>query len=189
VAQAVVGWRGEAVVLVERLGGLLAGQSSGGGPSGDQETSGDARFGGQDHDDSVWLGSGRCGGCGVDCAFWVVAGWLCIAPRAILIARAEPENSILEVVQAWSRKPRGCKLVVLGKYEASHAYQRAVQAAASAEVIFPGAIYEKPVVQALRFHARFYVHGHQVEGLILRWWSLWVRAMRCWRMTTLTTVG
>jgi glycosyltransferase involved in cell wall biosynthesis len=83
---------------------------------------------------------------------------------AILIARAEPENSILEVVQAWSRKPRGCKLVVLGKYEAGHAYQRAVQAAASAEVIFPGAIYEKPVVQALRFHARFYVHGHQVGG-------------------------
>jgi glycosyltransferase involved in cell wall biosynthesis len=81
-----------------------------------------------------------------------------------LIARAEPENSVLEVVQAWSRKPRGCKLVVLGKYEAGHAYQRAVQAAASAEVIFPGAIYEKPVVQALRFHARFYVHGHQVGG-------------------------
>jgi hypothetical protein len=81
-----------------------------------------------------------------------------------LIARAEPENSILEVVQAWSRKPRGCKLVVLGKYEAGHAYQRAVQAAASAEVFFPGAIYEKPVVQALRFHARFYVHGHQVGG-------------------------
>ncbi|OYY94935.1 MAG: glycosyl transferase [Hydrogenophilales bacterium 28-61-23] len=83
---------------------------------------------------------------------------------AILIARAEPENSILEVVRAWSRKPRGCKLVVLGKYEAGHVYQRAVQEAASAEVIFPGAVYEKPVVQALRFHARFYVHGHQVGG-------------------------
>ena len=37
---------------------------------------------------------------------------------------------------------------------------RAVQSAASAEVIVPGAVYEKPVVQGLRFHARFYVHGH-----------------------------
>ena len=83
---------------------------------------------------------------------------------AILIARAEPENSILEVVRAWSRKPRGCKLVVLGKYETGHAYQRAVKVAASDEVIFPGAIYDKAVVQALRFHARFYVHGHQVGG-------------------------
>jgi glycosyltransferase involved in cell wall biosynthesis len=83
---------------------------------------------------------------------------------AILIARAEPENSILEVVSAWSRRARNMKLVVLGKYESSHAYQRAVQAAASSEVLFPGAIYDKAVVQALRFHARFYVHGHRVGG-------------------------
>lgn len=83
---------------------------------------------------------------------------------AILIARAEPENSILEVVKAWSRQPRGFKLVVLGKYEAGHVYQQAVKEAASDEVSFPGAIYDKAVVQALRFHARFYVHGHTVGG-------------------------
>lgn len=83
---------------------------------------------------------------------------------AILIARAEPENSILEVVRAWSRRVRGVKLVVLGKYESTHAYQRAVQAAASSEVLFLGAIYDKAVVQALRFFTRFYVHGHRVGG-------------------------
>lgn len=83
---------------------------------------------------------------------------------AILIARAEPENSILEVVRAWSRRTRGLKLVVLGKYESSHPYQLSVQEAASSEVIFPGAIYDKAVVQALRFHACFYVHGHRVGG-------------------------
>ena len=37
-------------------------------------------------------------------------------------------------------------------------------AAASDEVIFPGAIYDAPVVQALRFHCRFYLHGHRVGG-------------------------
>lgn len=83
---------------------------------------------------------------------------------AILIARAEPENSILEVVRAWSRKPRGCKLLVLGKYDPDHAYQRAVKTAASEEVIFVGATYDKAEVQALRFHARLYVHGHRVGG-------------------------
>lgn len=83
---------------------------------------------------------------------------------AIVIARAEPENSILEVVRAWSRKPRGCKLAILGTYEPEHAFQCAVQEAASSEVLFLGAIYDKPLVQALRFHARFYVHGHQVGG-------------------------
>jgi len=36
--------------------------------------------------------------------------------------------------------------------------------AASDEVTFPGAIYEAPIVQALRFYARFYLHGHRVGG-------------------------
>lgn len=81
-----------------------------------------------------------------------------------LIARPEPENTILEIVRGYSEKPRGVKLVVLGDYLASNAYHRAVRAAASDEVVFPGAIYAKPVVQALRFHSLAYVHGHQVGG-------------------------
>ena len=83
---------------------------------------------------------------------------------ALLIARAEPENSILEVVRAFSRKARGIKLAVLGKYDVAHAYQRQVMEAAGPEVKFLGAIYDKAVVSALRFHARLYVHGHQVGG-------------------------
>jgi glycosyltransferase involved in cell wall biosynthesis len=83
---------------------------------------------------------------------------------ATLIARAEPENSILEVVRAFSRRERGIKLVVLGKYDRGHAYQRRVLEAASDEVVFPGAVYDKAVLAALRFHSLFYVHGHQVGG-------------------------
>jgi glycosyltransferase involved in cell wall biosynthesis len=83
---------------------------------------------------------------------------------AVLIARAEPENSVLEVVRAWSRRPRNCQLVVLGHYDPTHTYQRAVRAAAGPEVVFAGAIYAKATVNALRFFARFYVHGHRVGG-------------------------
>lgn len=83
---------------------------------------------------------------------------------ALLIARPEPENSILQVVRAWSLRRRNLRLVVLGKYERDRAYQRAVLKAASEEVVFTGAIYEKRIVQTLRFFARFYVHGHQVGG-------------------------
>lgn len=83
---------------------------------------------------------------------------------AILIARAEPENSILEVVKAWSRERRNARLVVLGKYETDHAYQRTVKAAASDEVLFPGAIYDKNVVESLRYFSMAYIHGHQVGG-------------------------
>lgn len=81
-----------------------------------------------------------------------------------VIARPEPENSLLEIVQGFSAKPRGFQLVVLGNYHDNNAYHRAVQAAASAEVKFVGAIYDKALVQALRFHSAAYVHGHQVGG-------------------------
>jgi len=81
-----------------------------------------------------------------------------------VIARAEPENSILEVVQGFSSKRRDYKLVVLGNYQESNTYHQAIKSVASAEVIFVGAIYDKAVVQALRFHSAAYVHGHQVGG-------------------------
>lgn len=83
----------------------------------------------------------------------------------LVIARPEPENSILEVVAAFSKYPRGYKLVVLGKY-APHLnpYHKEVIAAASDEVLFPGAIYDTEIVQALRYYARLYIHGHTVGG-------------------------
>lgn len=81
-----------------------------------------------------------------------------------VIARPEPENSILEIVSAFSQRPRNCHLAVLGNYAKTNAYHRAVQAAAGPEVRFLGAIYDKKVVQALRFHSLAYVHGHQVGG-------------------------
>jgi glycosyltransferase involved in cell wall biosynthesis len=81
-----------------------------------------------------------------------------------VIARAEPENSLLEIVQGFSSKPRGYKLVVLGNYSTHNAYHQAVKQAASDEVIFPGAIYDKTIVQALRYFSAAHIHGHQVGG-------------------------
>jgi glycosyltransferase involved in cell wall biosynthesis len=89
-----------------------------------------------------------------------------LTPRGFLvsIARIEPDNNILTLVEAFARQPRGAKLVVLGTFDSGNAYHAAVKAAANAEVIFPGAIYEAERVQALRFHARAYCHGHTVGG-------------------------
>jgi glycosyltransferase involved in cell wall biosynthesis len=82
-----------------------------------------------------------------------------------LVARPIPENSILEIVQGFSRRHRGVDLVVLGGYKPEvDDYHRAVQAAASDEVRFPGGIYDADVVSALRFHSLAYVHGHTVGG-------------------------
>lgn len=82
-----------------------------------------------------------------------------------LIARPIPENSILEIVRAFSRERRGVKLVVLGDYTADvDEYHREVMDAAGDEVMFLGGIYDPTTVQALRFHSLAYVHGHSVGG-------------------------
>ncbi|MDQ1120247.1 MULTISPECIES: DUF1972 domain-containing protein [Pseudoxanthomonas] len=87
------------------------------------------------------------------------------ARYGVVIARPEPENSLLEIVTAFSRRRRDARLVVLGRYEPQgNAYHRQVLDAASPEVDFPGAIYDPATLRALRRHALFYVHGHTVGG-------------------------
>lgn len=82
----------------------------------------------------------------------------------LVIARPEPENSVLPIVQAWTRRRRSVPLVVLGQYLDTHPYHQAIRAAANDTVRFVGAIYDTATVQALRAHARLYVHGHTVGG-------------------------
>ena len=82
----------------------------------------------------------------------------------VSVARIEPENNILSIIEAFTRRPRGCKLVVLGTLDDRFPYHRAVKAAVNHEVLLPGPIYDAESVRALRFHARAYMHGHTVGG-------------------------
>ncbi|MCU0729011.1 MAG: DUF1972 domain-containing protein [Sphingopyxis sp.] len=81
-----------------------------------------------------------------------------------IIARPEPENSIAEMVTAFSRRPRDATLLVLGNYARDHDYQARVMDAAGPEVRFVGAIYDKRLLAAIRLNCTAYLHGHQVGG-------------------------
>jgi len=83
---------------------------------------------------------------------------------ATIVCRPIPESSVLEIVQAWSAAERGMPLVVVGPYGDDDPYHVAVRAAASDEVVFPGAIFEPERIQSLRFHSAVYLHGHTVGG-------------------------
>ncbi|GAB3308229.1 DUF1972 domain-containing protein [Epidermidibacterium keratini] len=83
---------------------------------------------------------------------------------ATLVSRPTPENSVREIVAAWSARRRGMPLVVVGPYDADEPYCRAVRAAAGDEIVFTGAIFEQDVLRAVRFHSALYVHGHTVGG-------------------------
>ena len=90
-----------------------------------------------------------------------------LSPGAYLlvVARLEPENSILEIVRAYAAQRRGLALAVVGPLDtATNPYHRSVAAAASDEVRFLGAVYDQEALGALRFHALAYVHGHTVGG-------------------------
>jgi len=83
----------------------------------------------------------------------------------LLIARPEPENSIIEIVRAFSKDPVGDPLVVLGNYSGKgNGYRQQVLDLAGPRVHFVGAIYDRDIVRALRFHAKAYIHGHRVGG-------------------------
>ena len=82
----------------------------------------------------------------------------------ISVARIEPENSTLEIVQAFSDANTGLELAVVGHLDDRAPYHQLVQAAANANVKFLGAIYDQHVLGSLRHHARAHLHGHKVGG-------------------------
>ncbi len=82
-----------------------------------------------------------------------------------LICRPIPENSISELVEGFSRRPRGYKLALLGEYTPeTDPYHHQVLRAASDEVVFLGPIYDKSDVESLIFDSAAYLHGHTVGG-------------------------
>ena len=83
----------------------------------------------------------------------------------LVIARPEPENSILDIVRAYSLRQRNMPLVILGKYKTDvNRFKASVVEAAGPEVMFLGAIFDRDIVRSLRVHARGYFHGHRVGG-------------------------
>lgn len=83
----------------------------------------------------------------------------------LLVARLEPENSALEVVQAFSLRRRGVVLAVVGPFEPGrNGFHRRLRGAAGGEVRFLGGVTDRDALARLRAEARLSVHGHRVGG-------------------------
>lgn len=95
----------------------------------------------------------------------VLANWGLQAHRYMLVvARPEPENHILEIVQGHLLHGGGWPLVVVGDVSGGTPYQQQLKALASERVRFVGGIYDVAQLQSLRVHAACYLHGHSVGG-------------------------
>lgn len=84
----------------------------------------------------------------------------------LVVARFEPENHVLEIVDGYRRSEARKPLVVVGSAPYSADYTRAISEAADGDprIRLLGAVYDQGLLDALYAHAYTYVHGHCVGG-------------------------
>jgi glycosyltransferase involved in cell wall biosynthesis len=84
----------------------------------------------------------------------------------LVVARFEPENHVLEIVEGYRRSDARHPLVVVGSAPYSAAYTQSIRDAAGDDprIRFLGGVYDQDLLDALYFHAMTYAHGHSVGG-------------------------
>ncbi|MDY0985767.1 DUF1972 domain-containing protein [Microbacterium sp. CFBP9023] len=84
----------------------------------------------------------------------------------LVVARFEPENHVLEIVEGFRRSNATLPLVVVGSAPYSNEYTEQIQQAAHGDdrIRLVGGVYDQELLDALYFHALTYDHGHSVGG-------------------------
>lgn len=84
----------------------------------------------------------------------------------LIVARFEPENHVLEIVEGYRRSSATLPLVVVGAAPYSNKYTEQIQQAAEGDerIRLVGGVYDQELLDALYFHALTYDHGHSVGG-------------------------
>jgi glycosyltransferase involved in cell wall biosynthesis len=82
----------------------------------------------------------------------------------LVVARPEPENHVLEIIQGCLLHGGPLPLVIVGSVTGATPYQRQLQGLACDRVRLVGGVYDAPKLQSLRVHAAAYLHGHSVGG-------------------------
>ena len=80
------------------------------------------------------------------------------------MARFEPENHVLEIVEGYVASGAELPLVVVGSAPYADAYTAAIERAGNGQVHLLGAVWDQDQVNALYSHALSYLHGHSVGG-------------------------
>lgn len=82
----------------------------------------------------------------------------------LVVARFEPENHVLEIVQGYVASGAALPLVVVGSAPYSDAYTAQIEQAADGRVRLLGGIWDAELLDELYRGARSYLHGHSVGG-------------------------
>ena len=84
----------------------------------------------------------------------------------LVVARFEPENHVLEAVQAYRISDETRPLMVVGSSPYSHWYTQKVENSAKGDgrIRLVGGIYDQELLNQLYANCRTYIHGHSVGG-------------------------
>jgi glycosyltransferase involved in cell wall biosynthesis len=92
-------------------------------------------------------------------------GWALVPYEYVLVvARPEPENHILEIIEGYLQYRGRWPLVIVGDISGATPYQRCLLEKACARIRFVGGVYDTGTLQCLRLYAAAYLHGHSVGG-------------------------
>ena len=82
----------------------------------------------------------------------------------LVVARIEPENHLREIIEGFVHSATTIPLIIVGNHSLGTGYTGELRACADARVRFVGGVYDKERLQALRYFALAYFHGHSVGG-------------------------
>jgi glycosyltransferase involved in cell wall biosynthesis len=84
----------------------------------------------------------------------------------VVVMRMEPENHILEIVRAFQLSKTHRRLILIGPSTPFFVrdVKPLIDGDTTGRIVWLGAIYDRPKLQALRAGAYAYIHGHSVGG-------------------------
>jgi glycosyltransferase involved in cell wall biosynthesis len=82
----------------------------------------------------------------------------------LVVCRLEPENHVLEILQAFQRSNSNKQLVVIGNHLAETKYVALLRLVWDPRIRLIGTVYDQTKLSCLRYHSFAYLHGHSVGG-------------------------
>jgi len=82
----------------------------------------------------------------------------------LVVCRLEPENHVLEILQAFRQSKSIKQLIVVGNHLADTQYVAQLRTIQDPRIRMIGTVYDEPKLNSLRYHCFAYLHGHSVGG-------------------------
>jgi glycosyltransferase involved in cell wall biosynthesis len=82
----------------------------------------------------------------------------------LVVCRLEPENNVLEILQAFQQSRSSRQLVVVGDNSINSAYIAQLNTVRDSRIRMIGTVHDQAKLICLRFYSFAYLHGHSVGG-------------------------